>query len=268
MATNYPESIVLEKGSEEYNLMKEHSGLIKEFDDDGDSLELTADILFGGDVEKWHNFVDIFFPELGNKDNKYFGFKNGKIYVLNDRGGKEELTKMLDFLLVDRPETMMNFARKQAKKQLNAPSNVIARGVGIREPGRGAIAYAAQQAARQRNRNNYSNYGNNENRRGLWANIRDRYGDNENENNNNNNNNNGRPEIRVNNNGNNGNNGANYNNNNNNNGSNSTVPSRPRPMTLNLSKLLPGNKRKSNRRTRRNNSRRQTRKNTRRANRR
>lgn len=254
MATNYPESIVLEQGSEEFDMLTKHSDLIKELDLDGNSLELTADLLFNGDEDKWHNFVDIFFPELGNKDNKYFGFKNGKIYVLNERGGKEELTKMLDFLLVDRPETMMNFARKQAKKQLNAPSNVIARGVGIREPGRGAREYAAQQAARQGNRNNYSNYGNNENRRGLWANIRDHYGNNENENNNNNNN--GLPEIRVNNNGNN---GANYNNNNNNNGSNTTVPSRPRPMTLNLSALLSAKKRKSNRRTRRNKSRRQNR---------
>lgn len=262
MATNYPESIVLEQGSEEYNLLKEHSGLIRELaDEDDGTLELTADILFGGDVEKWHNFVDIFFPELGNKDNKYFGFKNGKIYVLNERGGKEELTKMLDFFLVDSRETMMNFARKQAKKQLNAPSNVIARGVGIREPGIGAREYAAQQAARQGNRNNYSNYGNNENRRGLWANIRDSYGNNENENKNKSAEN-GLPEIRVNNNGNN---GANYSNNNNN-GSNTTVPSRPRPMTLNLGSLLP-KVRKSNRRTRRSKSRRQTRKNTRRANR-
>lgn len=128
MATReYPETIVLEPGSEEYDLLVGHSDLIDSLSDDiGGPLELSADLMFQGDTEKWKNFVDIFFPGLSG--NPYFGFKKNAIFVLDERGGKEGLKDMLDFMMVDTPNTMMNFARQQARKQLNAPPVIVPRG--------------------------------------------------------------------------------------------------------------------------------------------
>lgn len=161
--SDYPETIELQRDSEEYKFLTKHSGLIKELIDfDEEKIELTADLLFNGDKRKWQNFVDIFFPELGFK--KYFGYKNGKIYVLDERGTKEELREMLDFLLVDTPQTMMNFARKQAKKHASAPSNLntVPRGTG---------APRAQSAAAAVG-NNGNNYGYN------FENNNDEFGNN------------------------------------------------------------------------------------------
>ena len=160
----YDETIRLYKDSDEFRFLTSHSALLEGLSDSLDTdkegkeyLELSADILFDGDQERWKDFVDVFFPEISGQ--RYFGFKNGKVYVLEERGGKEKLAELLDFFLVDRPETMMNFAREQAKKQLNVAQNVVPRGVGITTTGVGAQEYAARQAAAQRN--NVSNYGNN-----------------------------------------------------------------------------------------------------------
>jgi hypothetical protein len=235
--SNYPEEIVMEPGSEEYDLLVGHSDLIDSLADieAGGPITLSADIMFQGDQKKWKDFVDIFFAGVSGK--KYFGYKNNNVYVLNERGGKAGLTNMLEFMMVDRPETMMNFAREQARKQMNAPPVTVPMGVGIRTPGRGAREYAAAQ--QERLNNNYVGEVN------LWNNISGSYRSN------NRGSNNSRPEVRLDNNGEN-------NNYENNNGSNTTVPSRPRPFTL--GNYMP---RRSNRRTRRNKSRRTNRKNRR-----
>lgn len=179
----YPETIVLQRGSEEFDFLTRHSGLIETLANDNEpTLELTADLLFNGDQTKWQNFIDLFFPEKAVRN--FFSFKNNNIYVLPDRGGREALIDMLDFFMVNTPSTMMNFAKRQARKQLNAPPNTVTRGVGIRVPGRGARAYAARQA-RLAPRNNFgNNFGNNNN---VWVNE----GSVENT----------RPDVRVNNNG-------------------------------------------------------------------
>jgi hypothetical protein len=234
--SDYPEEIIMEPGSEEYDLLVGHSDLIDSLADveAGGPITLSADIMFQGDEKKWKDFVDIFFAGLSGK--KYFGFKNNSIYVLNERGGKAGLKNMLNFMMVDRPETMMNFAKSQARKQMNAPPITVPRGVGHVGPGQGARNYAARQA---RNRNMNHNYEVN-----LWNNLPRNTGEN-----------NAGPDLAINNNG-------SSTNNNNNNGSNTTVASRPRPFTL--ANFMP---RKSNRRTRRNKSRRMNTRRNRRANR-
>jgi hypothetical protein len=138
---DYPETIVLDRDSEEYTFLTSHSDLIKELSDIDPVLELSADILFAGDEGKWKSFVDIFFPELGIKP--YFGFRNRNVYVLPERGTRETLEDFLDFFMVRTTNThgvgqpanvirqeMMNFAKKQARKQMNAPRNQALPGVG------------------------------------------------------------------------------------------------------------------------------------------
>ena len=183
--SRYPEVISLSPDSAEYKLLLKHSDLFKELVDiDAGPLELSADLLFGGDETKWKDFVDIFFPELGG--GAYFGFNKNRIYVLSERGGTEGLTDILDYLMVNTPATMMNFAKSQARKQINLPSATVAKGVGIHTPGVGARAYAARRAMGRANENNFP-YENNNNFR--------RFNTEEEENT--------RPEIRINNNGNN-----------------------------------------------------------------
>jgi len=232
--SGYPVEIILEDGSEELEFLTKHSGLLKELEEIETPIRLNADILFGGDQSKWKAFVDVFFP--GVSENPYFGYKNGKTFVRPERGTKENLRELVDFFLVDTPETMMNFARKQATKQLNAPSVTAARGVGIRRPGRGARQFMARQArfaprGHWNNNSNNENAGNNESRKAKG------------------------PEIKVNNN------GENYNNNNT---VNRTAVSRARPMTL--GNFLPPQL-KTGLRTRRSKTRRANRKQTRRGNR-
>lgn len=234
----YPEEITLNPGSEEYDLLVGHSDIIDTLaENELGPLTLTADIMFQGDQKKWEDFVDIFFPEMGIK--KYFGFKNDKIYVLPERGGKNALKNMLEFMMVDTPSTIMNFAKSQARKHPNAPPITVPKGVGHTQPGRGARNYAARQQ-----RNDALNLNRHVN---MWNNIRHTNESNENQASVN-----LRPEPRINNN-----NVGSVNNNNNR--SNRTVPSRLRLFTL--ANYMPPS---SNRRTRRNKSRR---KNTRRVNR-
>lgn len=180
---DYPETITIEPGSDEYNFLTSHSGLIYELRDFGPNIELSADLLFMGDQKKWHTFVDVFFPEMSV--NKYFGFKNGKIFVLPSRGTKENLKDMLDFFLVrQRPENrstaeeieeeVLEFAREQAKKQINAPRNEAPRGVGAPQAAQ-AVAVAAENNGLGWGNNNWGNngLGNND-----WANEGENGGNN------------------------------------------------------------------------------------------
>ena len=235
--SGYPDEIVLEAGSEELEFLTKRSGLLKELGEIETPLTLSADILFQGDQTKWKMFVDVFFPGLSGKP--FFGYKNGKVFVRPERGTRENLRQMVDFFLVDTPETMMDFARKQAERQMNAPTVTAARGVGIRRPGRGARQFMLRQARFapprvywNNNNNTFSNDRNNQSRKAKG------------------------PEIKVNNN------GENYVNNNT---VNRTAVSRARPMTLGNflpPQLKPGAPGRRMRRTTRKN-----RKQTRRANR-
>ena len=225
--SGYPEEIVLEAGSEELEFLTKRSGLLKELGEIETPLTLSADVLFQGDQTKWKMFVDVFFPGLSGKP--FFGYKNGKVFVRPERGTRENLRQMVDFFMVDTPETMMNFARKQAERQMNAPTVTAARGVGIRRPGRGAHQFMLRQARFAPPRNPWNNNNNNGNRRNNHS--RKAKG----------------PEIKVNNN------GAN---NVNNNTVNRTRASRARPLTLGNylpRELLAGAPRRTRRRnTRRN----------------
>ena len=150
----YPETVTLDPESAEYIFMKAHSALFDTLTElNSGPVELSAELLFQGDEQKWKNFVDIFFPNLTGK--QYFGFRNNNIYVLPERGGTNSLRNILDYLMVNSPSTMMNFAKGQARKYVTAPAAKVAKGVGIREPGAGARAYLAARAQARRNNNNY-----------------------------------------------------------------------------------------------------------------
>jgi hypothetical protein len=169
----YPESITPNPGSDEYNFLFKHSHVFRELHDWQGPIELSADLLFGGDQTKWQDFVDIFFPEVGVKP--YFGKKNNNIYVLPNRGNEESLKDMLEFLMIDSPDTIMNFAKAQARTQfILSGSLTVPRGVGIRK---------ARVATVNNNNNNYY-FANNNN---LFPNNEEEVV-------------NTRPEIRVNNN--------------------------------------------------------------------
>lgn len=160
---NYPDSIQIE--GEKLKYMKEHSGLIAtllENQGHEESLELDAETMFGGDREMWKLFMDLFFPEEGYA--KLFNVRNNKLYVKNSRGGEEALMDVLRYMLVNEPGREIEFAKNQARKQINAAQQIEPRGVGVR-----AAARVAEV------RNNYDNFPANNNN---WHN-------------NNNNNNNG-----------------------------------------------------------------------------
>lgn len=196
----YPDEIVLERGSSEFNNLTKHSRILKDLseNEDGD-ITLSADLLFSGDDKKWEIFVDVFFPELAVK--RFFVFhKNGQISVDPKRGTKQDLIDLLDYMDVAEPSTMMNFAKQQARKSLNASAaEIIPRGIGIRRPGKAAQAFAAQQAIMRANRNNYNNFGygnyrtfeeeENNNGANVFPNRNENNGNNNNNNNNNNQNN-------------------------------------------------------------------------------
>jgi hypothetical protein len=161
---SYPDEIIVLKGSPEYKVLS-HSNFFRTLAENwskNNEVKLSSE--FFGD--EWPMFVDLFFPEMGY--NPLFMFKNGSVQVIPNRGTKEDLAKLMDFLLVDDEKTMMNFARNQARKQLNAPLRTVPRGKGTRRNG---------THERKRGNNNYNNNYNNNN--------------NNNENNNNNNNNDG-----------------------------------------------------------------------------
>jgi hypothetical protein len=151
---SYPDEIIVEIGSPEYEALS-HSEFFRTLAENySENNEVKLSSKFFGD--EWPMFVDLFFPEMGY--NPLFMFRNGSIRIIPNRGTKEDLAKLMDFLLVNDEKTMMNFARKQARKQLNAPANTDNRGKGTRknrtnERKRGNSNY---------NNNNYNNNNNND----------------------------------------------------------------------------------------------------------
>jgi hypothetical protein len=147
---SYPEVIILERGSQEYNHLARHSGLIQNlFEDDEGNIELSADLMFPNETKAeqdrlWGLFVDIFFPELGI--HRLFIMKNTGLNVDPKRGTLDDVRGMVDYMMVDEPETMMNFAKAQARKTLNIPAEEVPRGAPNRRPGAAAAAFAARQA--------------------------------------------------------------------------------------------------------------------------
>ena len=126
----YPEEILIVRGSPEFELLENHSELFRTIMQkyaSNDEYTLTP-FLFGGDLNEWHMFVDVFFPELGA--SSFFIFKNNSVRVNPSRGTKEELQQLLRYLMLDE-DTMMTFVRNQARKQLNYPRNTAHRGLGV-----------------------------------------------------------------------------------------------------------------------------------------
>jgi hypothetical protein len=146
---SYPDEIIVVIGSPEYEALS-HSEFFRTLAENySENNEIKLSAKFFGD--EWPMFVDLFFPEMGY--NPLFMFRNGSIRVIPNRGKKEDLAKLMDFLLVDDEKTMMNFARKQARKQLNAPASTVSRGKGTRKN---------RTMERKRGNSNYNN-NNNEN---------------------------------------------------------------------------------------------------------
>jgi hypothetical protein len=154
---SYPEEIIVIKDSPEYEALS-RSEVFRTL---AESWSKTNEVILTSEYfgDKWPMFVDLFFPEMGQ--GPLFIFRNRSIQVNPKRGTKKDLDELLDFLLVDK-----NFARNQARKQLNAPANTANRGKGTRRN---------WTNERKRGNSNYNNYNN----------------ENNNVNNNNNNNKNG-----------------------------------------------------------------------------
>lgn len=179
---NYPETLVLERGSEEYDNLARHSGLIQNlFEDEQGNIELTADLLFPNEAanvqqKKWKLFVDVFYPQLA-QERLYIQSANGSISVDPARGKVDDIVELLDYLLVDDPDTMMDFARDQARKSMNIVGVANERERAPREPGEGAVAFEARQQ-NLRNRNEVPNIGQHN-----WQNNNGRGNNNESNNN-------------------------------------------------------------------------------------
>lgn len=161
---SYPPEIRLERGSEELKFLTKHSQLLETYTElsNGDVILSAAD-LFQGDETKWKMFVDVFFPELAIQ--RFFVFKNGKMSVDPKRGTEEDLRELLDYLLVEEPRTMMNFAEKQARKSLNKNvyANTVARGVAPRATASAAVAVERNYGNWVNNNNYFNNNLNNNN---------------------------------------------------------------------------------------------------------
>jgi hypothetical protein len=148
---SYPDEIIVVKGSPEYKVLSHSEFFTTLAENWTKNNEVKLLSKFFGD--EWPMFVDLFFPEMGY--NPLFMFRNGSIQVIPNRGTKEDLAKLMDFLLVDDEKTMMNFARNQARKQLNAPASTVPRGKGTRK-----------NWTNERKRGNNNNYNNNNNNAG------------------------------------------------------------------------------------------------------
>ena len=125
----YPKEITIIRDSPEYNILYDHSKLLRTIFDRymKDDEIILSPTLFGGDDDEWCMFIDVFFPEMGI--GKIFIFKNKSIQVNPERGTREDLMNLLDYLEVDE-DKRRNFARAQAKKQINAPLNTAPPGKG------------------------------------------------------------------------------------------------------------------------------------------
>ena len=153
---SYPDEIIVELGSPEYEALS-HSEFFRTLAENySENNEIKLSAKFFGN--EWPMFVDLFFPEMGY--NPLFMFRNGSIRIIPNRGTKEDLAKLMDFLLVDDTKTMMNFARNQAGKQLNVPAGTVSRGKGTRKNG-----------TNERKRGNNNNYNNNNNNNNNDVNI-------------------------------------------------------------------------------------------------
>jgi len=152
---SYPDEIIVVIGSPEYDALS-HSEFFRTLAEkysENNEIKLSAE--FFGD--EWPMFVDLFFPEMGY--NPLFMFRNGSIHIIPRRGTRKDLAKLMDFLLVDDEKTMMKFARRQARKQLNAPVNTVPRGKGTRKNG----TNERKRGNSNYNNNNNNNYDNNNN---------------------------------------------------------------------------------------------------------
>lgn len=151
---NYPDEIIVKKDSSEYKLLYKHSKVFRKqvkYSGNKDEVKLSSE--FFGD--EWTMFVDLFFPEMGI--NPLFKFKNNSIQLRSNRGTKEQLAQLLRFLLVDDEETMMNFARSQALKQINAPAEIDPTKKRTRRRN-------IEQKLNNNNYNNHNNYNSNYNK--------------------------------------------------------------------------------------------------------
>ena len=125
----YPKEITILRDSSEYKLLHKNSELLRTIFDrymENDEIILSPN-LFDGNDDEWRMFVDVFFPEMGI--GKFFIFKNKSIQVNPERGTKEDLNNLLDYLRIDE-DNRMKFARAQARKQINAPLNTAPAGTG------------------------------------------------------------------------------------------------------------------------------------------
>ena len=149
---SYPDEIIVVKDSPEYKVLS-HSEVFRTIAENWsktNEVKITPE--FFGD--EWPMFVDLFFPEMGI--NPLFKFKNNLIQLRSNRGTKEQLAQLLRFLLVDDEETMMNFARSQALKQINAPAEIDPRKKRTRK-------WNVERKYNNHN-NNYNNYNSNYNK--------------------------------------------------------------------------------------------------------
>ena len=148
---NYPDEIIVQKDSSEYDVLYKHSELFRTIAEkySGNKDEVKLSSSFFGD--EWPMFVDLFFPEMGY--NPLFIFKNRAIQLRSNRGTKEQMAHLLRYMMVNNDDTMMNFARAQARKQVNMPQNTVPRGTGVRK--------TQKYSSNNYNNNVYNNYNNN-----------------------------------------------------------------------------------------------------------
>jgi hypothetical protein len=146
---SYPDEIIVVIGSPEYEVLS-HSEVFKRL---AENWSKTNEVILTSEFfgDKWPMFVDLFFPEMGHRP--LFVFKNRSIQVNPKYGTKQDLAELMDFLLVDDEKTMMNFARNQARKQLNAPVHIVSRETGIRK--------TRQYSTKKYKNNNINNINNN-----------------------------------------------------------------------------------------------------------
>jgi hypothetical protein len=150
---NYPDEIIVEKGSSEYEVLHKHSEVFRmlaKYSENKDEVKLSSE--FFGD--EWPMFVDLFFPEMGIKP--LFKFKNNSIQLRSNRGTDEQLAQLLRFLLVNE-DALKNIVRSQALKQPNAPAKIVPRGTGTRKRN------VEQKLNNNNYNNNHNNYKNNNN---------------------------------------------------------------------------------------------------------
>ena len=159
----YPKEIIITRGTPEFDLLYDHSELfriiVEHYAEDKNKIVLSSEF-FGGDGEEWFMFVDLFFPEMGV--SPLFTFKNRSIQVNPNRGTKEQLTHLLRYMSVNNDTTMMNFAKSQARKQVNMPQNTIPRGTGVRKTQKNSARNNSNLNYNHNNNyNNYNNYNSN-----------------------------------------------------------------------------------------------------------